>query len=197
MPARPRYRFQDGVHWVDVKLASIEQLFDNRDPAPFRERDLDPDLLEYLIAAAEDLAAHGPFHIAFWLPTERPVEEIASAFRAHFDYELERIERRRRRQRRTGQVSLLIGIVLLIALLSLAQLLPHWLPEGSMREAVREGLVILSWVALWRPVDNLIYEWLPARRMRRLLTTLHDAEIEVRIGRGPASAVPPPHAAAT
>jgi hypothetical protein len=197
MRGHTRYRFEDGVHWVDVRLASVEQLFDNRDPAPFRERDLDPDLVEYLIGAAEDLAPHGAFRIAFWFPTERPVEEITSAFRAHFDYELERIGRRRRRQRRTGQISLLIGIVLLIALLSLAQVLPHWLPEGSMREAVREGLVILSWVALWRPVDNLIYEWLPARRMRRLLTMLHDARIEVRVGRGPSSAVAPLHAAVT
>src|SRR5580692_3701651 len=143
MRATPRYRFEDDTYWIDVRLASVEQLFDNRDPAPFRERDLDPDLVEYLIAAAEDLVAHGPFRIAFWLPAERPVEEISHAFQAHFDYELERLERRRRRQRRTGQVSLVIGVALLIVLLSLAHFLPRVLPEGSTRDVTREGLVIL------------------------------------------------------
>jgi hypothetical protein len=191
MPARPRYRFEDGVHWVDIKLANIEQLFDNRDPAPFRERDLDPDLVEYLVDAAEDLAGDGPFRIAFWFPTERNAEEIAHAFRAHFEYELERVERRRRRRRRTGQVALVVGIVLLLALLFAAQLIRQVLPEGNAREAVREGLIIFSWVALWRPVDNLIYEWIPERRMRRLLTTLHDAPIEVRIAPVPTRTRPP------
>jgi hypothetical protein len=192
MGAHPRYRFEDGAHWVDVRLGSFEQLFDNRDPAPFRDRDLDPDLVEYLIAAAEDLVAHGPFRIAFWFPTERAPEEITQAFRAHFEYELERLDRRRRRQRRTGQIGLVVGIVLLIVLLSLSQLIVHLLPEGSARGASREGLVILSWVTLWRPVDTLIYEWLPARRIRRLLSALHDAPIAVRVGKGPAAAANAP-----
>lgn len=35
MAAHPRYRVEDGAHCVDVRLTAVEQLFDNRDPAPF------------------------------------------------------------------------------------------------------------------------------------------------------------------
>ncbi len=178
------------MHAIDIRIGAVEQLFDNRDPAPFRERDLDPDLVEYLIDAAEDLAPSGPFRIVFWFTGPKPPEDVAPAFRAHFEYELERLERHRRRQRRTGTVALILGAGLLVALLSVAQLLARF-PGGSVREAIREGLVILSWVALWRPVDTLIYDWLPVRRQRRLMTCLHSAPIDVRTGKGPTTDVGP------
>src|SRR5690349_3847789 len=66
LDVNPRYRTEGDVHCVDVRLNTVEQLFDNRDPAPFRERDLDPDLVEYLFAAGEDLVSHGKFKIVFW-----------------------------------------------------------------------------------------------------------------------------------
>lgn len=184
MAAQPRYRIEDGAPCVDIRIGAVEQLFDNRDPAPFRERDLDPDLVEYLVDAAEDLAPLGAFRIVLWFSAAKPLADVCPAIRAHFEYELERLERHRRRQRRAGLLGLLVGVVLLVVLLSLSQLL-RVVPVSGVRDAIREGLVIFSWVALWRPVDTLIYEWLPVRRQRKLMTALHDAPIDVRVGKGP------------
>jgi len=180
----PRYRVENGEPCVDVRIVNIEQLFDNSDPAPFRERDLDPDLVEYLLAAGEDLGSHATFRMVFWL--EKPCQpgEIEAAVRAHFAYELDRLERRRRRQRRTGQIALLLGGTLIIALLSLAQVVGRAVP-GSIGAALREGLVISSWVVMWRPVEILIYDWIPVRRERRVMQRLLAAPIDVRIGSGP------------
>lgn len=189
MPAHPRYRVENGVHCVDIRIGAVEQLFDNRDPAPFRKRDLDPDLVEYLFAAAEDLDPLGPFKIVFWFTGTKPPEDVAPAFRAHFEYELERLERHRRRQRRIGTVALIVGIALLVGLLAGAQLLAA-APGGTFRNAIREGMVIFSWVALWRPVDALIYDWLPVRRQRKLLTCILRAPIETATGKGPADVGP-------
>jgi hypothetical protein len=180
----PRYRIENGEPCVDVRITSIEQLFDNRDPAPFRERDLDPDLVEYLLAAGEDLAPHEAFRMVFWLARPCQPGEIELAFRAHFEYELDRLERRRRRQRRTGVVALLLAAVLLVALLSLAQLVASLIP-GSVGAALREGLVIASWVVMWRPVEILIYDWIPVRRERRVMQRLLAAPIDVKTDAGP------------
>lgn len=184
MGEHPRYRVEDGEPCIDVRIGSIEQVFDNRDPAPFRERDLDPDLVEYLRVAGEDLGSHDPFRVVFWVKRPCQPEEIEAAFRAHFAYELDRLERRRRRQRRTGQISLLLGGTLIIALLSLAQLVARVFP-GTIGAALREGLVISSWVVMWRPVEILIYDWIPVRRERRVMRRLLAAPIDVRIGDGP------------
>jgi hypothetical protein len=182
--SHPRYRVENGEPCVDVRLSKLEQLFDNRDPAPFRERDLDPDLVEYLLEAGEDLGAHETFRIVFWL--EKPCQpgEIEAAFRAHFEYEIDRLERRQRRQRRIGQVALLLGGALLVALLSLAQLVALVF-TGSIGAALREGLLIAGWVVIWRPVELLLYDWIPVRRERRVMQRLLAMPIDVRIGSGP------------
>lgn len=179
----PRYRIEDGHHCVDVRLATVDQLFDNRDPAPFRERDLDPDLVEYLIAAGEDLASLGPFKVVFWIATPCVPAEVETGYRAHFTYELERLERRRHRGRRVGQIALVIGVTLLVALLAVAQLIAT--TSNHVLAAVREGLLILSWVVMWRPVEALLYDWVPIRRERARLQRLFDAPLEVRTGKGP------------
>jgi hypothetical protein len=38
-------------------LTTAHQLFDERDPAPFRERDLSADAVDYIVGAAEEIPA--------------------------------------------------------------------------------------------------------------------------------------------
>jgi hypothetical protein len=180
----PRYRLEDGKPCVDVRIASLDHLFDNRDPAPFRERDLDPALVEYLVAIGHDATARDGFRIVFWLERTCQPGVIESAYRAHFEHALDRLDRRRRRARRAGQIALLVGAVLIIALMSLSQLVVQTVP-GSLGTALREGLVISSWVVLWRPVELLIYDWIPVWDERRIMRRLLAAPIEVRAGHGP------------
>jgi len=185
MLEQSRYRFEDGEPCVDVKLSSIEQIFDNRDPAPFRDRDLDPELAQYLLDAGEDLSGHARLRVVFWLDRAPAGKEIEQAVHAHFEDEIRRIGRSRRRRRRTGQVSLVLAMVLVITLLSLSQLVARLVP-GSLGTGLEEGLVIASWVVMWRPVDVLIYDWIPTRHERKVATKLLEAPIEVRVGTGPA-----------
>lgn len=58
----------------------MEQLFDNRDPAPFRDRDLDPGLVEYLLDGARDLASVTPLGVEIWLGTA-PSGDVPQAVR--------------------------------------------------------------------------------------------------------------------
>ena len=54
---------------------------------------------------------------------------------------------------------------------------------------VREGLIILGWVANWKPFQTFLYDWIPIVRRQRLLRRLADAHVEVvpiaREGCGP------------
>lgn len=193
-----RYRLEDGKPCVDVRIASLDHLFDNRDPAPFRERDLDPALVEYLLAIGHDVIARDGFRVVFWLERMCQPGVIESAYRAHFEYALVRLERRRRRARRGGQIALVFGAGLIIALMALSQLAVQTVP-GSLGTALREGLVISSWVVLWRPVELLVYDWIPVWDERRIMRRLLAAVVDVRAGRGPdiKPMVTPPVAAAT
>ncbi|MEZ5459806.1 MAG: hypothetical protein R3E65_11035 [Steroidobacteraceae bacterium] len=71
-----------------------------------------------------------------------------------------------RRQLRRALANLLIGVVFLAACLALRQSLR----DMGQFELLSEGLLIIGWVALWRPVENFLYDWWPvARRQRRLM----------------------------
>ena len=179
-----RYRIEDGLRCVDIKISSLEHVFDNRDPAPFRERDLDPGLARYLLDVGEDLAAQPRFRVVFWLEQACHKEEIEEAFRAHFEDVVDRVRRTRRRRRRTGLLTLGLALFLVVALLMLAQLVASLVP-GSLGAGLKEGLVISSWVVMWRPVEVLIYDWIPARHERLVASKLLEAMIETRTGKPP------------
>ncbi|MEO8548426.1 MAG: hypothetical protein ABI678_00560 [Kofleriaceae bacterium] len=179
MAAESRYRIEDGVPCIDVALDTVEQIFDNRDPAPFRERDLDPDLADYLLAAGEDLFTADQFRVVFWVAKPCPPVEIEDAFRAHFEDTIERIRRIRKRRRRAGQVALVLGVVLVVALLALGQFVGTAV-GGTLGAGLKEGLTISCWVVMWRPIETLVYDWIPQRHERRVAERMLGAPVEVR-----------------
>ncbi|MCC6217487.1 MAG: hypothetical protein IT376_21700 [Polyangiaceae bacterium] len=183
-----RYRLEGGRSCIDLHLQNASQLFDGRDPAPFRERDLDDDAVEYLLGAADDLGAHRPFKVVVWVAEPTPglgPATLEAAMRAHFDYELTRLGRTVRQHTRRAELALLLGVGVLVAFLSLAEL-TQALPVGAARQILREGLVIFGWVAMWRPLELILYDWWPLVAQRRRLQRLRDAEITVLEGPPPA-----------
>jgi hypothetical protein len=52
--------------------------------------------------------------------------------------------------------------------------------DGAFREILREGFVITGWVAMWRPLDVLLYDWWPLVDERRQIARLLDALVSIR-----------------
>ena len=175
---KSRYRLENGQPILDVNVASMEQLFDNRDPAPFRDRDLDPGLVEYLLDGARDLANETPLRVEVWLGTSPP-GDIAEAVRAYFQHEIDRTNRQRREQVRAGLTGLTIAVAAVLMLITVANVVDRRL-TGTFGIALREALVISGWVLMWRPLDLLLYDRITWLRNRRILESIRDAVITVR-----------------
>ena len=187
MTTGARYRIEDGRSWIDIRVAQSRQLFDGRDPAPFRERDLDDDAVEYLLVAAEEIPRKQRLGIAVTIsdePEPRMAQDsIVEAVHSHFRHVHEQIQRRLREHIRRGQISLAVGLTMLVAFLALA----GWtqsLPSGAFREILREGLVITGWVAMWRPLEVLLYDWWPLVDERRQIARLLDAPVSIHYEAG-------------
>jgi hypothetical protein len=182
MDGSPRYRVEEGRACIDIKIRNVHQLFDLRDPSPFLERDLEEDAVDYIVGAAKDIGPAVPLKIVVWIsePSSPGLDDstIADAIRGHFSYELVRLRRRARDEVREGQLALVLGTLCLMTFLTLAKLTPSVL-SGRVGEILSEGFVIMGWVAMWRPLDVLLYEWWPLARQRRLLTWIRDAEIAI------------------
>ena len=65
----------------------------------------------------------------------------------------------------------MIGAAVMIASLAVRALLGDWVttPVGQV---VGEGLLILSWVVLWRPAELLLFERWESRHERQVLGRL-------------------------
>lgn len=48
------------------------------------------------------------------------------------------------------------------------QLALHY-TDGMATRLLDEGLLIIGWVALWRPIQTFLYDWWPIRRRLRTL----------------------------
>src|SRR5512139_1220783 len=95
-------------------LRETAQLFNSMDPAPFRERDLDPNAESYIVDWAREAPRRGPLGLAIVLDKRAATaEDRATIEVAVHEYFRQRALATRQRLRwlfRTGRISLLVGL---------------------------------------------------------------------------------------
>jgi hypothetical protein len=167
---------------IEVHVAELRQLFNAMDPSPFRERDLDPNAEEFIVGWAREAPRDAP--LALRVRVDRgagPPGEPAALRDAVGDYFGHRARVTRRRLRdlfRRGRISLLIGLVALAALTTLGDFMARAMP-GHAADLLREGLSIGGWVAMWRPMEVLLYDWWPIRAEARLYDRLSAMPVQI------------------
>jgi NhaP-type Na+/H+ or K+/H+ antiporter len=73
-------------------------------------------------------------------------------------------------------VNLAIGLLFLFACLYLRRSLQ----SAGSNELIAEGLLIIGWVALWRPVEMFLYDWWPLLRQQRRFEAIARMPVETR-----------------
>lgn len=169
---QPVYRREVDRTLIELRLDDARQLFDTRDPAPFWQRDLDRDAAAYIESAAGELTGDVPLKLVVHLPATAIAAaataelDVERAMHTFFAWQSEVARLRFKALLAAGRLALLIGLLFLAACLGLAGLVRE-LGLGWPGEVLQEGLVIIGWVALWRPAEIFLYEWWPLHRHRR------------------------------
>jgi hypothetical protein len=172
-----------GADWLELRVGELRQLFNEMDPAPFRERDIDPNAETYIVEWAEETRADRPLGLVVHLARERATPESARMLRDSVDeYFRRRAVATRaslRRLFRVGRVSLAIGLAFLMVALVVGEMLSGMFSKESWGSLAKESFVIGGWVALWRPLEIFLYDWWPVRAEARLFDRL--GELDVRL----------------
>ena len=170
---------------IEVRLTTPHQLFNSFDPAPFQEKDLDRDAEEYIVGWADEVPLGQPTRLLIHLPTDALALArslgIEHAVHNYFAYRAAEMGRRLRFLFREGRVALAIGIAFMIVCVSLRQLAFLVEPE-TLAHILQESLLIVGWVALWRPLQIFLYDWWPIHHRARLFRKLATVPIDVRGG---------------
>lgn len=169
---------------IELRVDNIAQLFHTLDPFPFRERDLDKEVEEFIVGWARELTTGRAITIVIHLPEAsaqtKAARELEEALRGYFAHHADAVQREINELFRIGRRSLAIGASILIACLLLAHFAGGFLADSPFKRLVEESFLILGWVANWRPLEIFLYDWLPPARLRDLYRRLAAANVELR-----------------
>lgn len=181
---RGRYRRENDEVIVEVAVKNARQLFNERDPAPFRERDLDENFVTYVLSSVQEfpLKTAMKLRVVIRDDSDDVVEKniLHEAIRGHFNYESRLTQAKLRNRLRAGRWFLLIGLVSLFSCLSISQFLGTLESSSKVWPIAREGFVIIGWVAMWRPVEVFLYDWWPLREQRLYLEKVAKMNLDVQ-----------------
>jgi len=177
------YNSENGAILIEMRLRKVMQIFNSLDPSPFLEKDLDPDAEAYLTEMVQDFPLAQAMKIVIHLPCEEAecaeAKTLEPAIRNHFNYLEASAARELRFKFRQGRASLAIGIGFLLVMGAISVLISPYTQHG-FAAWVAGGLLIVSWVAMWEPVNTFLYGWWPIRRKERIYGKISRMQVEVR-----------------
>ena len=175
-----------GATDIAIRARAVGQLFNSLDPSPFREKDLDAGVEEFVVGWVRELPKAAPFTIVVHLPPDEAAKpeaaRIGEAFAHYFSYRARIAEQELRELFRVGRRFLGIGVVVLAACLLASQTVARLLPNEVAARVVEESLIIVGWVANWRPIEIYLYDWVPIKRRIQLFQRIAAATVQVRAG---------------
>lgn len=164
---------------VSIHVREPAQLFNSLDPSPFWDRDLDRDAAGFIEDEFDEKHAAASWHLNVHVSHGAAVAaDVQQAIESYYERLTASTRRQLREQLRLAGFALLVGIGLFLVCMGLRQFLQGALPETSW--VIDEGLVILTWLVLWRPTETIAYEWIPLYRRRRLYERLARIRVSIR-----------------
>lgn len=179
-----RYKHENENVVVEVGVKNSRQLFNERDPAPFRERDLDPEFVIYLVSAVEEFSLRTKMKIRILTSDKEDLKPenslaIQEAIKAYFQYESRLAKSKLLKSHRTSRYFSLVGLLTLIICLSFAEFIHSFKFAPAIANIASVSFVIIGWVAMWHPIEALFYDWWPIREQRQYFDKIASMAVEV------------------
>lgn len=178
------YKKEDENYLIEIKLNEVRQLFNTFDPAPFRDKDLEANAEFYIVDSVEELHLDTPVKMILYLPqhacTDEAISNLPIAIHNYFSYRADITAKELCFTLHQGRITLVIGLVFLFMCIIAQQLIALLEKSGLMWLIIEEGFLISGWVAMWRPIEILLYEWWPILRKRRVYEKLAQMPVELR-----------------
>jgi len=173
-----------GCQIIEVHVGELNQLFNAMDPAPFRERDLDPNAEAFIVESVKELHRHErPLALLVYVDREAVTAEDAAvvkdAVHQYFGNRARATRLQLRELFKNGRTSLVIGLACVAITVIAGDLISTRFEGWRFAGVVSESLLIGGWVAMWRPIEVFLYEWWPIRAEARLHNKLSEMPVRV------------------
>jgi hypothetical protein len=164
--------------YLTLDQIAIQGYFNPHDPAPIYKRKLSHQFELYIM---ENVALFKRYDVIFYKfkyaneIDKQYAEPLMYAIRRHFtELKEDKIKDFKKYKRRN--IMMLAASTLFVTLFHI--LIPMVLTSGKgISSAVSNSLDVFSWVILWHPIDELVFNWNPHLAKINLLDKLATAEL--------------------
>lgn len=163
---------------IQVRVPTVEHIFNPMDPTPLEERSLNQEVADWIEEWAEDLDKGQEITVEIYVADGRFAgreQAIINGLHNHFEYREWQSSRQLSKLLREGRFSMVIGVVAIAGFNAAGRLIGA--SSNPVIEVMHEGLSVLGWVSMWKPMEIFLYEWWPIRREGRACRRLSEAAV--------------------
>ncbi len=150
-----RYSEESDSYHVDIRLEDYWDAYSSWDYSPYINREMNDDLLEYLMSCSYEIprkkALIVEFHLMKGVSDASREKKSTEGMYNFFGYKIRQAKNERMRMFRDTLTFLLLGTFLLI----LSYVASNFIDNALLQELVSEGLIIGAWVMIW----EMFYIW--------------------------------------
>lgn len=145
------------LYMIEVALDQYTDIFNSWDPAPFKRREIDPDLETYLEGSCDEIPAKYPIELYFKLPQgkrhEQMEQETKQGLENSFNFKLYVL----RKELGKTNTQMVLCILMGFFFLWLGTILANRFETKMLLSLLAEGLFIGGWVFLWEAVSLFFF----------------------------------------
>ncbi len=149
---------QEGYSIIEINIDKLDELFHSLDHSVIHKKDLDPNVDQYIFESVEELGTSKK-RIAFFCKNGcdelKNIDIAERGVRQYFNYRYDFYKGHLQSKMFQAVISLIIGTGFLFLYVFLSNLHTDNMTVG----VIEEGFLIIGWVALWKPIEILLYDW--------------------------------------
>lgn len=174
---------------IEIGLDQYTDIFNGWDPAPFKRRELDPDLMAYLEGSSEEISLSHPIELHFMVPPgsrKTAIEaEVRNGLKTGLNFKMYLIKKEFKQSLNQILRCLILGLIFFIIGKSVALRVP---PEAYL-SILGDALFIGAWVFIWEAVSvffftdrELLHRYRIYKRLRDAPVTFQEVDVAVTMG---------------
>lgn len=168
---------------IELRVETLGALFDALDPFPTPTRDLAASAETFILEWAREAPRDAPLRIVVHAPPAAAghpdAPYVSEAIARHFNAKAAHAQRELRELFRMGRTFLAIGLLVLALSIGASQIIASMAKDAPLGRFISEGLILLGWVANWRPLEVFLYDWRPLKAQQALYDRLAHAPVMI------------------
>ncbi|HEY8436477.1 MAG TPA: hypothetical protein VIK63_05510 [Haloplasmataceae bacterium] len=148
---------KNGRFIIEVSVASYSEIFNGWDPSPIKRRDLDPDLLDFILESSEDIPLKFGVELHFYLPESERDETKEELSILGIQNNIQFLTMYTRKEFLKNWKDALRYVVLSVIFLFVAYFFGKFNIDGALFKILIEGLFIGGWVFLWEAFSLIFF----------------------------------------